>query len=37
MTNAIIFFGGLVAIVWVIGLLDWLARRRDRQSGHGHV
>jgi len=37
MTNAIIFFGGLVAIVWVIWLLDWLARRRDRSSQHGRI
>lgn len=34
MTNAIIFFAGLVAIVGVIALLDWLARRHDRRSQH---
>jgi len=32
MTNALLLFGGLVAIVGVIWLLDWIARRRDRQS-----
>jgi hypothetical protein len=36
MTNAIIFFGGLVAIVWIIGL-DWMARRHDRRSQHDPI
>ncbi len=37
MANAIIFFGGLVAVAWLFWLVDWIARRRDRQSGRGHV
>jgi len=24
--------GGVVLIVWTVWLLDWLARRKDRQS-----
>ena len=37
MTQAVLFFGALVAVVWVIWLLDWIARRRDRQAGHERV
>ena len=37
MTQAVLFFGALVAVVWIIWLLDWVARRRDRMSEHGHV
>jgi hypothetical protein len=33
MTSALLLFGSIVAFAWIIGLLDWLARRRDRQSG----
>jgi len=32
MTNALIFYGLILLIVSVVGLLDWLARRKDRQS-----
>ena len=37
MINALLIFAGIGIIVWTIGLLDWLARRRDRKSQHGHV
>lgn len=37
MTQAVLFLGAPVAVVWLIWLLDWFARRRDRQSGHGHA
>jgi hypothetical protein len=37
MTNALLIFAGILAVVWIIALLDWLARRRDRRSQHGHV
>jgi len=37
MTNALIIMAGILVVAWTIWLLDWLARRRDRQSGHGHV
>ena len=37
MINALLIFGGIVAIAWTIGLLDWLARRRERKSQHEHV
>jgi hypothetical protein len=26
--------GGIAAIAFSIALLDWLARRKDRRSGH---
>jgi len=32
MTNALIFAGGILLIVSVVALLDWLARRKDRQT-----
>lgn len=32
MVNALIFVGGIVLIVAVVVLLDWLARRKDQQS-----
>jgi hypothetical protein len=32
MINALIFFGGIALIVSIVGLLDWLARRKDQQS-----
>jgi len=34
MTEAIIFFGGLVAVAWMFWLVDWLGRRRDRKREH---
>jgi hypothetical protein len=34
MTQAVLFFGALVAVVWVIWLLDWLARRKDQQTNN---
>jgi hypothetical protein len=37
MIDALLFFAGILVVVWTIWLLGWLARRRDRQSGHGHV
>ena len=37
MINALLIFGGIVVIAWTIGLLDWLARRRERKPQHGHV
>ena len=36
-TNAILFFALLAAVVGVITLLDWLGGRRERKSQHGHV
>jgi hypothetical protein len=32
MVNALIFVGGIVVVVAVVALLDWLARRKDQQS-----
>ena len=32
MTGVFVLFGGIAAILAVIALLDWLARRKDRQS-----
>lgn len=32
MTNALLLFAGIVAASGVILLLDWIGRRRDRQS-----
>ena len=32
MTNALIFMGVILLVVSVVALLDWLARRKDRQS-----
>lgn len=34
MTDALILLTGIVTAAWGIWLLDWLARRRDRQSKH---
>ena len=32
MTTALFMLGGITVIVGIITLLDWLARRKDRQS-----
>ena len=32
MTNALIFAGSILLVVSIVALLDWLARRKDRQS-----
>ena len=32
MINALIFAGLILLIVSVVALLDWLARRKDRQT-----
>ena len=32
MINALIFSGGILLIVSIVVLLDWLARRKDQQS-----
>jgi hypothetical protein len=32
MINALIFSGIILFVVSVVALLDWLARRQDRQS-----
>lgn len=37
MTNALIFAGGVLLIVSVVVLLDWLARRKDRHSHAGRT
>lgn len=32
MDNALLLLGGIAFVVGIITLLDWLARRKDRQS-----
>ena len=32
MENALLLLGGILGAVWIILILDWLGRRRDRQS-----
>ena len=32
MTGVIVLFGGIAVIGVIVALLDWLARRKDRQS-----
>ena len=32
MENALLLLGGILLAVWVILLLDWMGRRKDRQS-----
>jgi hypothetical protein len=32
MTGVFVLFGGIALILSVVVLLDWLARRKDRQS-----
>ena len=32
MTNVILMFGGILLCAGIITLLDWLARRKERQS-----
>jgi hypothetical protein len=34
MRNVVLMFAGIVALGWIVVLLDWLARRKDRQSQH---
>lgn len=34
MTTARVMLGGITLIAGIIVLLDWLARRKDRQSAH---
>jgi hypothetical protein len=35
MTTALFMLGLIALIAFTIGLLDWLARRKDRRSDHG--
>jgi hypothetical protein len=30
--NALLMLGGIALIVWIIALLDWWGRRKDRKS-----
>jgi hypothetical protein len=31
----VLFVGfGIVGILWLIGLMDWYARKKDRTTGH---
>ena len=32
MENALLMLGGIALIVGIVTLLDWLGRRKDRQS-----
>ena len=32
MDNALLMLGGIALVVGVVTLLDWLGRRKDRQS-----
>jgi hypothetical protein len=32
MRNVVLMFSGMLAVGWIIVLLDWLARRKERQS-----
>jgi hypothetical protein len=33
---SVVFLGGITSILWIIGGLDWLARRKDRRArDHG--
>jgi len=32
MTNALLLFAGILVVVWTIWLLDWFARRGERQT-----
>jgi hypothetical protein len=34
MTTALVMLAGIALIAWIVVLLDWLARRKDRQSEH---
>jgi hypothetical protein len=34
MTNVLVMFGGILLFAAIITLLDWLARRKERQSEH---
>ena len=34
MTTSLVMLGGIAVIAGIIVLLDWLARRKDRQSEH---
>jgi hypothetical protein len=34
MTTALVMLGGITLIAGIVVLLDWLARRKDRRSGH---
>jgi hypothetical protein len=34
MRNVVLMFAGMLAVGWIFVLLDWLARRKERQSQH---
>ena len=34
MTTALFMLAGIALIAWIVVLLDWLGRRKDRQSEH---
>lgn len=33
MINVFIMLGGAMLFVWILGLLDWLAERKEKRSG----
>jgi hypothetical protein len=37
MTGYFIIMGGITLVVGIVALLDWLGRRKDRQSHHRPV
>ncbi len=32
MESALLMLGGIALVVWIVVLLDWFGRRKDRQS-----
>ena len=34
MTGVLVMFGGILVVCGIITLLDWLARRKERQAEH---
>ena len=34
MEGILVMWGGIILVVGIVTLLDWIARRRDRQSGN---
>lgn len=35
MTFSLVLLGGITFVVFVVAFIDWLGRRKDRQSRHG--
>lgn len=36
MVNVFIMLGGIVLVMWIVALFDWLGERQEKRSGASH-